>query len=25
MWNMGRGFAVGALLWGARRRGWLRA
>jgi MFS superfamily sulfate permease-like transporter len=25
MWNMGLGFAVGALLWGARRRGWLRA
>jgi hypothetical protein len=24
MWNMGLGFAVGALLWQGRRRGWLR-
>jgi MFS superfamily sulfate permease-like transporter len=25
MWNMGLGFAAGALLWHGRRRGWLRA
>jgi MFS superfamily sulfate permease-like transporter len=25
MWNMGLGFAAGALLWHGSRRGWLRA